>query len=100
MSVPDVALQNGGGIRNNTVIAAGDITLLDTSDMVPFANFVSVVEDIPRDQFKEILENADALFDVKRGPKPVDESSPEDKLYSEIGKLKMQVDWLKKKLGE
>ncbi|KQY00343.1 transposase [Massilia sp. Root133] len=49
---------------------------------------------------KEILENAGALFDVKRGPKPVDESSPEDKLYSEIGKLKMQVDWLKKKLGE
>ena len=41
-----------------------------------------------------------ALFDAKRGPKPVDESSPEDKLYSEIGKLKMQVDWLKKKLGE
>jgi transposase-like protein len=49
---------------------------------------------------KEILENAGALFDVKRGPKPVDESSPEDKLYSEIGKLKIQVDWLKKKLGE
>lgn len=49
---------------------------------------------------KEILENAGVLFDVKRGPKPVDESSPEDKLYSEIGKLKMQVDWLKKKLGE
>lgn len=49
---------------------------------------------------KEILDNAGALFDVKRGPKPVDESSPEDKLYSEIGKLKMQVDWLKKKLGE
>jgi transposase-like protein len=49
---------------------------------------------------KEVLENAGALFDVKRGPKPVDESSPEDKLYSEIGKLKMQVDWLKKKLGE
>mgnify|MGYP003515079688 CR=1 FL=1 len=46
---------------------------------------------------KEILENAGALFDAKRGPKPVDESSPEDKLYSEIGKLKMQVDWLKKK---
>lgn len=47
---------------------------------------------------KEILENAGALFDVRRGPKPVDESSPEDKLYSEIGKLKMQVNWLKKSL--
>jgi 5'-nucleotidase / UDP-sugar diphosphatase len=26
--------------------------------MVPFPNFVSVVEDISREQFKEILENA------------------------------------------
>ena len=26
--------------------------------MVPFPNFVSVVPDVPRDQFKEILENA------------------------------------------
>jgi transposase-like protein len=49
---------------------------------------------------KEILENAGVLFDAKRGPKPVDSSSPEDKLYSEIGRLKMEVDWLKKKLGE
>ena len=58
VSVPDVALQNGGGIRNNTIISAGDITLLDTFDMVPFPNFVSVVEDIPPAQFKEIMENA------------------------------------------
>jgi putative transposase len=36
------------------------------------------------------------LFDTKRGPKPVDESSPEDKLYGEIGWLKMQADGLKK----
>ena len=49
---------------------------------------------------KEILENAGALFDARRGPKPVDESSPEDKLYGEIGRLKMEVDWLKKKLGQ
>lgn len=55
---PDVALQNGGGIRNDNVIAAGDLTELDTFSMVPFPNFVSVVEDIPRAQFKEILENA------------------------------------------
>ncbi len=55
---PQVALQNGGGIRNNTIIPAGPITELDTFDMVPFPNFVSVVPDIPRGQFKEILENA------------------------------------------
>ena len=58
MPVPDVGLQNGGGIRNNTIIPAGPITELDTFGMAPFPNFVSVVPDIPRDQFKEILENA------------------------------------------
>ncbi len=62
---PDVALQNGGGIRNDSIIAAGadpgatgDVTELDTFDMVPFSNLVTIVPDIPREQFKEILENA------------------------------------------
>ncbi len=56
--VPDVALGNGGGIRNDSVIPAGDITELDTFDMVPFPNFLTLIPDIPRSQFKEILENA------------------------------------------
>ena len=34
---------------------------------------------------KEILENANALFDVKRGPKPVDESSPETSCTVKLG---------------
>ncbi len=55
---PDVALQNGGGIRNNTLIPAGPITELDTFAIAPFGNFVSVVPNVPRAQFKEILENA------------------------------------------
>lgn len=55
---PDVALQNGGGIRNDTVIGPGNVTELDTFDMLPFGNFLTVVPGIPREQFKEILENA------------------------------------------
>ncbi|MFQ5778304.1 MAG: bifunctional metallophosphatase/5'-nucleotidase [Terriglobia bacterium] len=55
---PDVALQNGGGIRNNNVIPAGNITELDTFDMLPFPNFVTIIPGISRSQFKEILENA------------------------------------------
>jgi 5'-nucleotidase/UDP-sugar diphosphatase len=58
VTVPDVALQNGGGIRNDSVIPAGDITELDTYSMVPFPNFVTILEDIPPHQFKEIMENA------------------------------------------
>ena len=49
---------------------------------------------------KEILEHAGALFESKRGPKPSEDKSGEDRLYGEIGRLKMEVDWLKKKLGE
>ena len=55
---PDISLQNGGGIRNDSIIPAGNITELDTFSIVPFPNFVSVVENISREQFKEILENA------------------------------------------
>jgi transposase len=48
---------------------------------------------------KELLEQAGSLFEIKRGPKPVDESASPERLYSEIGRLKMELDWLKKKSG-
>lgn len=57
VTAPDVAIQNGGGIRNNSLIPAGPITELNTFEIAPFPNFVSVVPDIPRAQFKEIVEN-------------------------------------------
>ena len=55
---PDIALQNGGGIRNNSVIPAGDITELTTFDIAPFGNFVAVVPDVTPADLKDILENA------------------------------------------
>ncbi|MBC8144441.1 MAG: 5'-nucleotidase C-terminal domain-containing protein [bacterium] len=58
VDVPNVALANGGGIRNDAVIPAGDISTGTTFDILPFTNFLAVVEDIPAAQFKEILENA------------------------------------------
>jgi len=48
---------------------------------------------------KELQEQASGLFDAKRGPKPVDPSASPERLYSEIGRLKMELDWLKKKSG-
>lgn len=64
---PQVALQNGGGIRNNSLIPAGPLTELDTFSIAPFGNFVSVVPDVPRAQFKEILENAVSATPVADG---------------------------------
>ena len=48
---------------------------------------------------KEILEQAKTLFEGKRGPKPLAGHKQPELLYSEIGKLKVELDWLKKKSG-
>jgi len=48
---------------------------------------------------KEIQEQVSTLFDGKRGPKPVADHQEPDRLYSEIGRLKVELDWLKKKSG-
>ena len=48
---------------------------------------------------KTLLVQAPGIFDAKRGPKPDDPSASPERLYSEIGRLKMELDWLKKKSG-
>ena len=52
-----VALQNGGGIRNDAQIRVGEITEADTFDIAPFANFV-VTGPVPRERFRDLLEGA------------------------------------------
>ncbi|MEM6964181.1 MAG: esterase-like activity of phytase family protein [Bacteroidota bacterium] len=64
----DVAIQNGGGIRNNSIIDAGsEISELTTFDMLPFANFVSVIDPVSPTQFKEILENMVSKVELTNG---------------------------------
>jgi transposase-like protein len=48
---------------------------------------------------REIQAQAKSLFEGKRGPQPVSAQSAPDRLYGEIGRLKMELDWLKKKSG-
>ena len=55
--VPDVAIQNGGGIRNASLIPPGELTVGTTWDIAPFRNFV-VVGEVPRDTFHILLEQA------------------------------------------
>ena len=57
LPAPDVALQNGGGIRDDAITPAGDITELKTFDILPFSNFVTITPNVTREQFKEIMEN-------------------------------------------
>ena len=48
---------------------------------------------------KELLQRASERFESQRGPAPVTEHSDPERLYGEIGRLKMELDWLKKKSG-
>ena len=48
---------------------------------------------------KAIQEQAKTLFEGKRGLKPLAAHREPERLYSEIGKLKRELDWLKKKSG-
>ena len=50
-------------------------------------------------QWKKVIqEQAMTLFEGKRGPKAANGHN-EERLYGEIGRLKMELDWLKKKSG-
>lgn len=53
---PQVSIQNGGGIRNDSLIPAGPITALNTYEIAPFANFVAVVPEVSRDTLRQLLE--------------------------------------------
>lgn len=65
--MPDVAIHNGGGIRNNNVLPAGDISELTTFAVMPFGNFNSIVRDISPQQLKEIMENAVSRVETVEG---------------------------------
>lgn len=58
LPAPDIALQNGGGIRNDSILPPGDLTLLDTFAIAPFSNFVSVVEGVTRQRLHDLLEHS------------------------------------------
>jgi 5'-nucleotidase len=62
---PIVGLQNGGGIRNDSLIAAAttpppdkNLSRFDAFSINAFANFVVVAEDVPAAKIKQVLEHS------------------------------------------
>jgi transposase len=48
---------------------------------------------------QEIVGGAEGLFGKARGPQPAESGASDERLYAEIGRLKVELDWLKKKSG-
>jgi transposase len=49
---------------------------------------------------KQLLEGAVGLFEDGRSKRASDDGADEEELYEQIGRLKMEVEWLKKKATE
>jgi transposase len=49
---------------------------------------------------KQLLEGAPALFEDGRSKRSIEDVADEEELYEQIGRLKMEVEWLKKKAAE
>ena len=79
-SEPVVAIVNGGGIRNNSVIPAGELTELTTFDIAPFANFVAAVPGVEAAELKELLEHGYAAVEEADGR------------FAQIGGMAVEVD--------
>jgi 5'-nucleotidase/UDP-sugar diphosphatase len=58
LPMPQVAFQNGGGIRNNSIVPIGNFTELNTFGILPFSNFVAILPEVPAATIKATLENA------------------------------------------
>jgi 5'-nucleotidase/UDP-sugar diphosphatase len=63
----DVAITNGGGIRNNNVLPVGPLTEGDTFRILPFDNIIVTVPGVPRDQLKALLENGYSVLSPVAG---------------------------------
>jgi 5'-nucleotidase len=73
---PVVAMNNGGGIRNNSLIGPGtqdgaidsrDLSQLNTFDILPFLNFLAIVPDVTPERLKLLMENAVSRVENRDG---------------------------------
>jgi transposase len=85
-----------GSFRAKVALAAvkGDKTLSElASHFDVHANQVSAWR-------KELVDRAAELFEDGRRRQPDDEAASQQELYEQIGRLKMEIEWLKKKSAQ
>ena len=56
LDLPQIGLQNGGGVRGEVDQLAGPISIADTFRLQPFGNFVAIAENVPGETLRQIIE--------------------------------------------
>ncbi len=56
LDVPQIGIQNGGGVRGEIDQLTGPISVADTFRLQPFGNFVAIAEDVPAETLRQIIE--------------------------------------------
>lgn len=64
---PVIGVANGGGIRNDSVIGPGDLTVADVFGILPFSNSVAVINGLSVAGLVSALENAVSRFPGQNG---------------------------------
>jgi 5'-nucleotidase / UDP-sugar diphosphatase len=62
-----IVLTNGGGIRNDNIVPVGPLSERTTIDILPFDNYVSVINGITPLALRDMLENAVARWEAGDG---------------------------------
>lgn len=70
-----------------------EMTLIELSEKY------EVHANVIRNWKNQFLESSELIFEDKRKKKSGDKRNDPDQLYRQIGQLKVENDWLKKKLG-
>ncbi len=66
--VPDIAIQNAGGIRNNVnILANNNVSELNLFTMAAFQNVTTIVPNVSAQTLKNILENAVSRYGTTNG---------------------------------
>jgi 5'-nucleotidase len=77
----DIALQNGGGIRNNSLYPAGhQLTELNTFDIAAFSNFVGVAQQLTPLEVRRLVEHGIARLPLEGGQ------------YCQIAGMRVEID--------
>lgn len=64
------------------------------------ASQYKVHPNLVRNWKSQLLADGPAVFDRKNGPHQAGQESQEAELYEQIGRLKMELEWLKKKSSQ